>query len=134
MRASLHQPRHGATGTGGRGPSVSGEAALREGAFLDRQAYRLRLARDSLVRELTRVGVEPGAEELEAMLTRKLQRKLLRTLRALEKIEEGTYGLCEVTGLPITRSRLEQVPEEIERPEGRRLLRVPGGGVRACGP
>lgn len=30
--------------------------------------------------------------------------------RALEKIEEGTYGVCDITGEPIPRPRLEAVP------------------------
>ena len=30
--------------------------------------------------------------------------------RALEKIEEGTYGTCDITGEPIPRPRLEAVP------------------------
>ncbi|NQV34527.1 MAG: TraR/DksA C4-type zinc finger protein [Phycisphaeraceae bacterium] len=29
---------------------------------------------------------------------------------ALERIEEGTYGLCEKTGDPISRARLEAMP------------------------
>lgn len=33
--------------------------------------------------------------------------------RALEKIEEGTYGLSDVSGKPIPRQRLEAVPEAI---------------------
>lgn len=30
--------------------------------------------------------------------------------RALEKIEENTYGICDITGEEISRSRLEAVP------------------------
>jgi DnaK suppressor protein len=30
--------------------------------------------------------------------------------RALEKIEEGTYGVCDITGEPIPLPRLEAVP------------------------
>jgi len=33
--------------------------------------------------------------------------------RALEKIDEGTYGLSDVSGKPILRLRLEAVPEAI---------------------
>ena len=33
--------------------------------------------------------------------------------RALEKIDEGTYGLSDVSGRPIPRQRLEAVPEAI---------------------
>lgn len=34
-----------------------------------------------------------------------------RVTRALEKIEEGTYGICDVCGEPIPRGRLEAAPE-----------------------
>ncbi|MDZ7734061.1 MAG: TraR/DksA C4-type zinc finger protein [Acidimicrobiia bacterium] len=29
---------------------------------------------------------------------------------ALAKIEDGTYGICEVSGLPIPRERLKAIP------------------------
>jgi RNA polymerase-binding protein DksA len=35
---------------------------------------------------------------------------LNRVNRALEKIEEGTYGICDVCGLPIDEGRLEAEP------------------------
>jgi DnaK suppressor protein len=40
------------------------------------------------------------------------ERKMLRDIdRALAKINEGGYGICEGTGQPIARSRLEARPE-----------------------
>ncbi len=60
-----------------------------------------------------------------------LRERELKTLReievALRKIEEGTYGYCEVSEEPIERRRLEKMPwtrlsleaaEEIERAQG----------------
>ena len=38
------------------------------------------------------------------------QDTLARIERALERIEQGTYGVSEVTGRPIPRERLEAVP------------------------
>ncbi len=39
------------------------------------------------------------------------ERKLLKEIdRALAKIKAGTYGICEVTGEPISRARLEAKP------------------------
>lgn len=35
---------------------------------------------------------------------------LKQVLRALEKIDEGTYGICDITGEAIPRKRLEAVP------------------------
>jgi DnaK suppressor protein len=37
--------------------------------------------------------------------------------RALQKIAEGTYGICDDTGEPIPRGRLEAVPEAIRTVE-----------------
>ena len=39
--------------------------------------------------------------------------RLARVDRALKKIEEGTYGMSDVSGDPIPRERLEAVPEAI---------------------
>lgn len=70
------------------------------------------------------------AEELEAMLERKLKLRLMRVVRALGKIEERVYGLCDVTDKPIARVRREQRPEELEVTEVRRRLRMTGGKIR----
>jgi len=39
--------------------------------------------------------------------------RLERVDRALEKIEEGTYGVSDLSGLPIPKDRLKAVPEAI---------------------
>jgi DnaK suppressor protein len=52
------------------------------------------------VRRLTDVGV--GST---------LETKHLRILRALEKLDEGTYGICDTCGQPIAPARLRFTPE-----------------------
>jgi DnaK suppressor protein len=48
-------------------------------------------------------------EKLYLMMAR--QQKYVGYLdRALERIEEKTYGICKVTGKPISKERLEAVP------------------------
>lgn len=48
-------------------------------------------------------------EKLYLMIAR--QQKYIGYLdRALERIEHGTYGICKVTGKPISKERLEAVP------------------------
>ncbi|MBO6577395.1 MAG: TraR/DksA C4-type zinc finger protein [Rhodothermales bacterium] len=48
-------------------------------------------------------------EKLYLMIAR--QQKYVGYLdRALERIENGTYGICKVTGNPIAKERLEAVP------------------------
>jgi len=39
--------------------------------------------------------------------------RLERVDRALKKIEEGTYGLSDMSGEPIPRARLEALPEAV---------------------
>jgi DnaK suppressor protein len=54
-----------------------------------------------------------AALELDGNLVVRDIARLDRVNRALEKIEAGTYGLSDVSGLPIPRERLEAVPEAI---------------------
>jgi DnaK suppressor protein len=58
-------------------------------------------------------GSYVSARELDAALEKRLKRRLGLVERALAKIEEGTYGLCDATGEPIPRERLEAVPEAV---------------------
>ena len=61
---------------------------------------------------------EEDAQQLDALerdgnlVVRDVER-LERVDRALEKIEEGTYGLSDGSGEPIPRERLEAVPEAL---------------------
>ncbi|HEX8783102.1 MAG TPA: hypothetical protein VF764_07020 [Steroidobacteraceae bacterium] len=64
------------------------------------------------------VELEDDAQELDALerdgnlVVRDVER-LARVDRALQKIEEGTYGLSDKSGEPIARDRLEAVPEAL---------------------
>jgi DnaK suppressor protein len=51
--------------------------------------------------------------EVEATLEQNIENRLQYVDRALQKIEEGTYGICDDTGEPIPRGRLEALPEAI---------------------
>jgi DnaK suppressor protein len=42
-----------------------------------------------------------------------LEQGLARTERALAKLDEGTYGTCDVCGEPIAAARLEALPDSI---------------------
>lgn len=54
------------------------------------------------VARLTDVGVGPSLEV-----------SVERIARALEKLEDGTYGCCDICGKPIARARLEARPESV---------------------
>ena len=64
--------------------------------------------------------------EVDATLEQQFGQELKDINRALEKIEEGTYGLSDRSGEPIPRGRLEAIPEalytieEQQRREGER--------------
>lgn len=49
--------------------------------------------------------------EVDATVEQQVERRLQAVERALQKIEEGTYGLSDESGDPIPRGRLEAVPE-----------------------
>jgi DnaK suppressor protein len=54
------------------------------------------------VSRLTDVGVGRSLEVSEA-----------RIARALAKLEEGTYGVCDVCGKPIAEARLRAAPDSV---------------------
>jgi DnaK suppressor protein len=55
--------------------------------------------------------------EVEGTLVAHDLGRLAQVERALAKIEEGTYGLSDVSGRPIPQERLEAMPEAIDTVE-----------------
>ncbi len=51
--------------------------------------------------------------ELDATVEQTVDNRLQYVDRALQKIEEGTYGVCDDTGESIPKGRLDAVPEAI---------------------
>ena len=51
--------------------------------------------------------------EMDSTVEQTVEKRLQSVERALQKIEEGTYGVCDDTGEPIPKGRLEAVPEAI---------------------
>lgn len=49
--------------------------------------------------------------EVDATVEQQVERRLENVERALQKIEEGTYGLSDESGEQIPKGRLEAVPE-----------------------
>jgi RNA polymerase-binding transcription factor len=107
--------------------------------FVDSQKQRLIDLRDELARvrdglEGDERGLEGGQDEftetdsgdmsqsifdreMDATLEEQMERRLKEVDRALKKIEEDTYGICDDTGEEIPRGRLEAVPEAIRTVE-----------------
>lgn len=97
--------------------------AIREELEARRDRARERLAvltqrpeRGSAVGFGKRIG--DGTSEAVSRLTDigvgdSLERGLERTERALAKLDEGTYGMCDVCGDPIARGRLQAMPDGV---------------------
>ena len=51
--------------------------------------------------------------EMDATVEQMAEKRLQSVARALEKIEEGTYGLSDESGEQIPKGRLEAVPEAV---------------------
>ena len=107
--------------------------------FIDDQRQRLIDLRDELTRlrdglDEDEVELEGGGDdfsetdsgdmsqsifdrEMDASVGEGIERRLGEVERALQKVEEGTYGICEDTGENIPRGRLEAVPEAIRTVE-----------------
>jgi DnaK suppressor protein len=49
-------------------------------------------------------------DDLNSQLAEAETRELIQIERALERMEAGTYGICEVTGKPIPMARLKALP------------------------
>jgi DnaK suppressor protein len=69
--------------------------------------------------------------EMDATIGEQMERRLEDVERALEKVEEGSYGVCDDTGEEIAKGRLEAVPEAIRTVEAQQSFereRRPAGG------
>ena len=71
--------------------------------------------------------------EVDATLEEQVGRRLRSVERALQKIEEGTYGLSDDSGEPIPKGRLEALPEAVrtveEQGRDREAYRHRGGQI-----
>ena len=71
--------------------------------------------------------------EVDATLEEQVGRRLRNVERALQKMEEGTYGVSDDSGEPIPKGRLEALPEAIrtveEQGRDREAYRHRGGQI-----
>lgn len=77
------------------------------------------------------LGREIHTRQLDETVSGTLGSRLENVERALQKIEEGTYGICDDTGEEIPQGRLEAVPEAVttvEAQQRRDERRSPGTG------
>jgi DnaK suppressor protein len=56
--------------------------------------------------DMARMEVDQAVQDVDA-------RRIARVERALQKIEDGSYGMSDLSGQPIPKARLESTPEAI---------------------
>lgn len=110
-----------------RAPKKSVRGARRDKAFFDHFRGRLLEERERIVRRLEGLRVELSGlqempRELEEWAQEEKDRDILirleeresaemrRIQAALERIDDGSYGLCQICGRSIPRDRLEELP------------------------
>lgn len=104
---------------------------LRQVLLKRRQALRKALAGElSELEALNRAAsgdevdnaLDSAYDEMNAQLAEMESRELAQIEKALERMEDGTYGICEVTGKPIPLARLQALPYTTVRVEAQREL------------
>ncbi len=104
------------------------KALQEERATYTRQADSLRAEADSLVADFEPGDVQFDEEsgegdtlnterERDLALSAQARQAVEEIDRALTKMADGTYGICEVSGDPIPKERLEAIPWARERVE-----------------
>jgi DnaK suppressor protein len=113
---------------------MGNQSSILDAAYVEQKRLQLRKLRDELRKTSNVTEAEEGIVRNESNLQAReyeddaqkldmLERegnlvardveRLARVERALEKIEEGTYGLSDVSGERIPRDRLDVMPEAI---------------------
>lgn len=77
------------------------------------------------------LGREIHTRQMDETVGSQVESRLESVGRALQKIEEGSYGICDDTGEEIPKGRLEAMPEAVttvEAQQRRDERRGPGAG------
>lgn len=74
--------------------------------------------------DIADISLEDSDEAMFVSISGKEQEVLAKVKRALEKREEGTYGICDISGEEIPISRLEAMPYATVTVEVQRQLEV----------
>lgn len=64
----------------------------------------------SITHHLGDIGSDAEEQTLNFQLKERMQKFLEEIDEALLRIQDGTYGICQATGKPIPKERLESVP------------------------
>lgn len=77
--------------------------------------------------DLLDAALDSAHGELSSQLIEVESRELAQIERALQRMEDGTYGICEITGKPIPLARLQALPYATTTIEAQRELEKRGG-------
>ena len=72
------------------------------------------------------IATSHSADELDTRLASHLSLELDQIEIALRKFNEGLFGICEMTGMPIPIARLEALPYTLYSIEAQRLIEEEG--------
>lgn len=112
---------------------LRGELARMRGGLEEDQRDRAEDEGDMTENDSGDMSQSLFTREVDATVEQQVGRRLEHVERALQKIEEGTYGLSDDSGEPIPRGRLEAVPEAIrtveEQERSRETYRHRGGQI-----
>ncbi|HEX6208331.1 MAG TPA: TraR/DksA C4-type zinc finger protein [Actinomycetota bacterium] len=98
-----------------------------EGEELD-EAQRASLSTPSAVEDHPAdVATETFERAKDLSIVEQLEDRLADVDRALERIEDGSYGVCEACGKPIVRERLAAIPAARFCVEDQARLEASGG-------
>lgn len=110
---------------------MSKKEATGDPAFLEQQRKRLSAMRDQLLstvsaktarlrapkaeeaKEIEDDAQDMAQSEVDETIDAVEEQRLRAIERALAKIDEGTYGLSDLSGDPIPKTRLEAMPEAV---------------------
>ncbi len=73
-------------------------------------------------------ALDSAQDEISSQLAEVESRELAQIENALERMRNGTYGICEVTGKPIPLARLQALPYAIMCIEAQREAEKRGSG------
>ena len=77
---------------------------------LDGDLSMLRELREQTKGDILDAALDSAQDELSSQLAEVESRELAQIEHALERMENGTYGVCEVTEQPIPLARLQALP------------------------
>lgn len=109
------------------------KAELREmrGGLRDDQEYRAEEEADLSQNDSGDMSHSLHTRQVDATVEAQIDQRLTQVDRALQKVEEGTYGFCDDTGEEIARKRLEFIPEATRTVEAQNEHDGGGAGRRS---